>query len=77
MTADDARDFCEGLQARVTQMGDRTGEGQYLGQCLSVIRGLAAQLDAAAVNNTPPAAIATPEPPSAAPDAHLGAEGGE
>lgn len=56
MTSQDARNFADGLQERVTQMGDRTGEGQYLGQALSVIRDLAAQLDAViapAVTKTP------------------------
>lgn len=78
MTPQDARDFADGLQERVTQMGDRTGEGQYLGQCLSVIRGLAAQVETLTPKAhgvlLPNVEIVAPAPVSVAPDAHLGAE---
>lgn len=67
MTTDDARSFADGLQERATQMGDRTGEGQYLGQCLAVIRDLAAQIDALApIDNAKPKRGRPPK------DAHIG-----
>ncbi len=67
MTHTEAITFADGLQERVTQMGDRTGEGQYLGQALSVIRTLAGQLEALQTTTDASVVAHTPEPEIVAP----------
>jgi hypothetical protein len=46
MTTEDARKVADAFQERCDQMDPRHGEPQRLGQCISLIRDLAAQVDA-------------------------------
>lgn len=84
MTTTDALAFVEEMRERIAQLGDRTSEGANLARAGAIIVALVAQIDALDRRMVPPDLAPTPSVTTesavildAAPDAHVGAVGGE